>query len=116
MLKRITPLGRLAPGNPKTSSPVFHSPAAFWSPVACAGEIVGSETRRMITAAKVPVLIDDGFVFFIDSSNAAMVVVQAPTTPQTLIDNSLYSLHPKTPPLPFTFPNILDFPQPPPSL
>src|SRR6266446_144700 len=69
MLKRVTPPGRLAPGNPKTSSTVFHSPAAFWSPAACGGEIVGSETRRMITAAKVPVLIDDSFVFFMGSSN-----------------------------------------------
>jgi hypothetical protein len=64
-LKRTTPPGRLAPGNPKTSSTVFHSPAAFWSPVVCAGEVVGRDAKRMITAARVHVLIDDNFVFFI---------------------------------------------------
>src|SRR5260370_9154608 len=106
MLKRIGRAGRLGRGNPKTSSTVFHSAAAFWSPVACAGGIVGSETRRMITAAKVPVLIDDGFVFFIDSSNAAMVVVQAATTPQTLIDDSCDSMKQKHHHQPFTVPHL----------
>src|SRR5450759_2025130 len=75
MLNRITPPGKTSPGNPNTSSTVFHSPAAaaFWPPVVCVREIVGSETRRMTTAAKVHVLIDDSFVFFIDSSNSAMM-------------------------------------------
>ena len=41
--------------------------------MACAGEIVDSEARRMTTAANVHVLIDDSFVFFMDSSNSVML-------------------------------------------
>src|SRR5450759_3053907 len=75
MLNRITPPGKTSPGNPNTSSTVFHSPAAaaFWPPVVCVREVVGRETRKMITAAKVHVLLDDSFVFFIDSSYLAMM-------------------------------------------
>src|ERR1019366_3026388 len=91
MLKRITPPGRLAPGNPKTSSTVFHAPAAFWSPVVCAEEVVGRETTRIITAAKVHVLSEDSFVFFIDFSSSAMMWVRL-QPPSSRSKRHLYSM------------------------
>jgi len=67
--------------------------------VACAGEVVGRETRRMITAAKVHVPIDDSFVFFIElfPFRDAMVHIASMTfvfvEPARAIDSSVSLIH-----------------------